>query len=236
MQRPALNMVNGVIFAGFGSHCDSEFNLTTLHPGKKKLMLVITVYNYTGWVVGMSTEGKFLSAYSTAAGPGSRLQDGTWTGGGGAAGIWMGGAALASDNSGRLFFATGNGRSGGVNQALPSSGHTYLSTLSECMVNLAIGANGSLTQQDYFEPATYLSMDGGDRDLGSGGVVLPDPSVFSGGGINRLAISCGKNGQCFVANADNLGGYKMASGGDALVQTLTPPGTDKCHNSHLEYF
>ncbi|PVH89547.1 WSC-domain-containing protein [Cadophora sp. DSE1049] len=204
MQRPALNIVNGVIFAGFGSHCD--------------------MYNYTGWVVGMSTEGKFLSAYSTAAGPGSRLQDGTWTGGGGAAGIWMGGAALASDNSGRLFFATGNGRSGGVNQALPSSGRTCLSTLSECMVNLAVGANGSLTQQDYFEPATYLSMDGGDRDLGSGGVVLPDPSVFSGGGVNRLAISCGKNGQCFVANADNLGGYKMASGGDALVQTLTPPG------------
>ncbi|KAK0125522.1 hypothetical protein ONS96_009359 [Cadophora gregata f. sp. sojae] len=204
MQRPALNMVNGVIFAGFGSHCD--------------------MYNYTGWVVGMSTQGKFLSAYSTSAGPGSRPQDGTWTGGGGAAGIWMGGAALASDNSGRLFFATGNGRAGGVNQALPSSGRTYLSTLSECMVNLAVGANGSLTQQDYFEPATYLSMDGGDRDLGSGGVVLPDPSVFSGGGVNRLAISCGKNGQCFIANADNLGGYKMASGADALVQTLTPPG------------
>jgi hypothetical protein len=113
-----------------------------------------------------------------------------------------------------------------MNQGLPSSGRVHLSTLSECIVNLAVNPqNGSLTQQDYFEPANYIAMDLGDRDLGSGGVCLPDPSVFSGGGIARLAITCGKNGNCFITNADNLGGYKMASGGDAIVQTLTPPGT-----------
>lgn len=211
MQRASLNMVNGIVFAGFASHCDN--------------------FNYTGWVIGMNTAGKFVTAYSTAAGPGSRPQDGTWSGGGGAAGIWMGGAAIASDNSGRIFFATGNGRLGGVNQGQPASGRTYLSTLSECMVNLAVDPqNGTLTQQDYFEPASYISMDGGDRDLGSGGVVLPDPSVFSGGGVNKLAISCGKNGQCFVANADNLGGYKMGAGGDAIIQTLTPPGRTHAFN------
>jgi hypothetical protein len=42
--------------------------------------------------------------------------------------------------------------------------------------------------------------------------------------VSRLAITCGKNAKCYIANADNLGGYKMGSGGDdALVQTLTPP-------------
>lgn len=93
------------------------------------------------------------------------------------------------------------------------------------MVNMAINKNtGKLTQQDYFEPYEYLAMDAGDRDLGSGGVCLPDPSVFSGAGVNRLAITCGKNAKCYITNADNLGGYKLgASGGDLIVQTLTPP-------------
>ncbi|KAH8649429.1 hypothetical protein BGZ60DRAFT_499074 [Tricladium varicosporioides] len=184
LQRASLNMVNGVIFAGFGGHCD--------------------LFNYTGWIIGMN---------------------GTWNGGGGGAGVWQSGSALASDNSGRLFFATGNGKGPTVNQQVPSSGRVHLSTLSECIVNLGIAGNGSLTQQDYFEPATYLGLDAGDRDLGSGGICLPDPSVFSGGGINRLAITCGKSGDCFVTNADNLGGYKMsASGGDAIVQSLSVPG------------
>jgi hypothetical protein len=198
--------VNGVVFAGFGGHCD--------------------LFNYTGWVVGMSTAGKYVTGYVTSGGPGAPPEDGTWNGGGGAAGIWMAGAAIASDNSGRLFVATGNGKGTRVNNQAPASGHVHLDTLSECIVNLAVNPqNGSLTQGDYFEPYGYLAMDAGDRDLGSGGVVLPDPSVFSGGGVSRLAITCGKNAVCYVANADNLGGYKMGpAGGDAIVQTITPPG------------
>ncbi|KAF4624790.1 hypothetical protein G7Y89_g13381 [Cudoniella acicularis] len=206
LQRASLNMINGIIFAGFGAHCD--------------------LFNYTGWVVGMSTSGKYLTGYVTMGGPGAPLEDGTYSGGGGGAGVWMSGSALSSDNSGRLFFATGNAESPGINQQVPSSGRVHLDTLSESMVNLAINPqSGSLTQQDYFEPATYLSMDAGDRDLGSGGVCLPDSSVFSGGGVARLAITCGKAGVCFVTNADNLGGYKMgSSGGDAVVQSFTVPG------------
>ena len=138
----------------------------------------------------------------------------------------MAGTAIASDNAGRLFVATGNGEGTRVNNQAPASGRAHLDTLSESIVNLAVNPqNGSLTQGDYFEPYGYLAMDAGDRDLGSGGVVLPDPTVFSGGGISRLAITCGKNAVCYVTNADNLGGYKMGpAGGDAIVQALTPPG------------
>jgi hypothetical protein len=201
-----LNLINGAIYSGFGAHCD--------------------LFNYTGWVVGMSTSGKVLSAYTTVGGPYAPPQDGTWNGGGGGAGIWMGGAALASDNSGRLFFSTGNAKNGiGTNNAQSSSGRIQLDVLSECIVNLGIDPKtGALTQNDYFEPAAYVAMDAGDRDLGSGGVILPDPTVFSGGGVSRIAIACGKNAQCYVANADNLGGYKMSSsGGDAILQTISPP-------------
>ncbi len=51
MQRAGLYLVNGVVFAGFASHCD--------------------FYNYTGWVVGMSTSGQILTAYVTTGGPGA---------------------------------------------------------------------------------------------------------------------------------------------------------------------
>jgi len=68
-------------------------------------------------------------------------------------------------------------------------------------------------------------MDEGDRDLGSGGIQLPDPAVFSGGGVSRMAISIGKNGIAYILNADNLGGYKLGTGGgDAVLQTISMPG------------
>lgn len=57
----------------------------------------------------MSTAGKYVTGYVTSGGPGAPPQDGTFNGGGGGSGIWMSGAAIASDNAGRLFFATGNG-------------------------------------------------------------------------------------------------------------------------------
>jgi hypothetical protein len=156
-------MVNGIVFAGFGAHCD--------------------LFNYTGWVVGMSTSGKYLTGYVTMSSPEAPPQDGTWAGGGGEAGVWMAGSAVASDNSGRLFFTTGNGNGKMANGQLPASGRVHLDTLSECIVSLAVDPKtGALTQQDYFEPYGYSAMDAGDRDLGSGGVCLPDPTTFSGGG------------------------------------------------------
>lgn len=64
-------------------------------------------------------------------------------------------------------------------------------------------------------------MDGGDQDYGSGGIVLLDDTVFSGGGINKIAITAGKNGKIYVLNANNLGGFKLGPGQtDAVVQTI----------------
>jgi iron transport multicopper oxidase len=197
--------VNGAIYAGFAAHCD--------------------FYNYTGWVVGMSTSGSILTAYATMGGDGSQPQDGTWNGGGGGGGVWMGGAAIASDRSDRIFFTTGNGLKARDNGDNPASGRVHLDTLSEAIVNLAINpTTKALTQQDYFEPAAYLAMDQVDVDLGSGGLVLPDTSVFKGKGVSGIAIACGKNSVCFVVNRDNLGGYKMGSAaGDAVIQAFSPP-------------
>jgi hypothetical protein len=199
-------LVNGVVFAGFGGHCDQ--------------------YNYTGWVVGVSTSGHLATAYATSGGTNAPLEDGTFNGGGGGCAVWMGGSAIASDNSGRIFFATGNGQKKDDNQNTPASGRILLDTLSEAVVNMGVNATtGKLFQQDYFETYQYIAMDQGDRDLGAGGVQLPDPSVFSGGGVSRMAVACGKNGIAYIMNADNLGGYKLGPGGsDAIIQTINMPG------------
>lgn len=126
----------------------------------------------------------------------------------------MGGAAIASDNAGRIFYTTGNAFRMRNNGAQPASGRVHLDTLSECIVNMAVDrTTGKLTQQDYFEPYEYQGMDQGDRDLGSGGIVLPDENTFSGTGVARMAIACGKNSKCYVVNRDNLGGYKLGPGG-----------------------
>ena len=137
---------------------------------------------------------------------------------------------------------TGNGK-GHENKDTPASGRDPLSTLDEVVANLGI-ANGKFTLQDYFEPYEYIGMDAGDRDLGSSGVSLLDPSVFKGtNGVSRLATTVGKNGkvglpestqlyceltmpQLYICNADNLGGYRNGAGGtDNIVQTINSPGS-----------
>jgi outer membrane protein assembly factor BamB len=56
LQRPALLMMNGVIYAGFGSHCDHE--------------------PYEGWIVGVSTAGLLTTKWATSAHGGSIWQAG----------------------------------------------------------------------------------------------------------------------------------------------------------------
>jgi IPT/TIG domain len=56
LQRPALLMMNGVVYAGFGSHCD--------HPP------------FQGWLVGVSTAGQVTTKWATSAHGGSIWQAG----------------------------------------------------------------------------------------------------------------------------------------------------------------
>ena len=79
MQRPGLLLLNGVIYAGFASHCD-------FGP-------------YVGYVIGVSAATHTLTTmWSTEAG--SSYAE---------AGIWQSGGGLVSDGPGRILFATGNG-------------------------------------------------------------------------------------------------------------------------------
>ncbi|KAK6525361.1 hypothetical protein TWF694_005500 [Orbilia ellipsospora] len=210
MQRPSLAMVNGVIWAGVASHCDQ--------------------YNYTGWIIGIdSATPKIVSLFTTISGPSSIAQSTTGSfqsgAGGGGAGIWQSGMGFPSDNSGRFFVVTGNGKAE-QDQIEARNGKNPPQTLEECIISLKIDPiTRKITPQDFFQPYQYLNLDSADKDLGSAGFTMLDPTHFNATGVTRMGITGGKNGKIYLVNADNLGGYKMGpSSGDKILQTITPPG------------
>ena len=56
LQRPALLMMNGVVYAGFGSHCDNT--------------------PYEGWIAGVSASGQLTTMWASSAKGGSIWQSG----------------------------------------------------------------------------------------------------------------------------------------------------------------
>jgi hypothetical protein len=79
MQRSGLLLMDGVVYAGFGSHCDAG--------------------PWYGWIVGVSTSGHVTTMWTTESGPSKQA----------GAGIWGSGGGLVSDGSGQILFSTGNG-------------------------------------------------------------------------------------------------------------------------------
>jgi iron transport multicopper oxidase len=118
--------------------------------------------------------------------------------------------------------ARGAGANAGAN-GKTASGKVYLSTLEQAATSFTVDpSSGKLTQADYFEPYGYDSNNGGDRDFGSAGLALLDPTVFNGAGANanvkQIAIAGGKDGTMYVMDADNMGGF---AGGNVLMKVFS---------------
>ncbi len=106
--------------------------------------------------------------------------------------IWMSGYGLAADDSGNLLFVTGNSDAG-----------TYdgVTNIQESVVKISPTLT---TVLDVFTPSNQVSLDQGDVDFGSGGVLfLPDQP----GSTPHMAVAAGKDGNMYFMNEDNLGGY-----------------------------
>ncbi|APA14815.1 hypothetical protein sscle_13g095850 [Sclerotinia sclerotiorum 1980 UF-70] len=201
LQRPSLTQVGSVVYGSFGGHCD--------------------LFNYTGLVMGIDiNKAKIITNWAVESGPlvpqtNVLLQGG----GGGEGGIWMSGMGLATDGA-RIFLVTGNGGAH-QNQGTPASGSSGCQTLGEATINLALDNTGVISVSDYFQPYDYQNMDAGDQDFGSGGIVLLDRTVFKGTGVDKMAVTAGKNGKIYILNANNLGGYKLGPGQtDNILQTI----------------
>jgi hypothetical protein len=146
---------------------------------------------YHGWVLGYdATNLQQVMVFNST--PNAR-----------AGGVWQAGGGMAADSAGNLFFATGNGTFD-ANVAGGDYGDSVL----------RLGTGGAVL--DYFSPHNQQSLDTGDVDLGSGGVLLlPDQS----GANPHLLVSCGKEGTIYLLNRDNLGGF-MPDFDSQIVQEL----------------
>ena len=119
-------------------------------------------------------------------------------------GIWQAGGGLATDATGSLFFAAGNG-----DFTANTGGRDYGDSV------LKLSPSGSVL--DYFTPHDQANMASTNIELGSAGpVLLLDQAT---GPFPHLLITAAKNGTIYVINRDNMGHYN-ATNDSQIVQSL----------------
>ncbi len=207
MARPALQLYNGRIYIGLGSHGDNQ--------------------PYHGWVLT-------YTATSDASAP---VCTGCWNptpnSSEGEGGIWQGGGGLVIDSNGYIYFEIGNGAfdgtiSSGVVSGLDSSGFPTSGDYSDCFIKLALDPTTTQANQgtnkngwglkivDYFAPYNNHTLDSGDKDVGSGGpTLLPDAAGSTA--HPHLMIGAGKEGKFYLIDRDNMGKFGTT---DNIVQTF----------------
>ena len=184
LQRPGLLQSGQFIYAGFGSHC--------------------VQYNFTGWLIGLDkTSGELVENWATE---GEGVPNSTPGGS-----IWQSGGAIASDDSGSMFFATGNGYASQLAD-IPVNGHNPPTAIEEAACHLTINDDGSTTLIDFFMPWNKQELDGDDKDLGVTPLELL-PSEFSCGTYTRMGCVTDKFGMTYFLDMDNLGGYRNGADG-----------------------
>lgn len=148
---------------------------------------------YHGWVVGYDAQTLQPVAVFNDTPDGS------------AGGIWQGGGGLSADDDGTIYCATGNGTVDG-----------YLGGRDFGESVLRLSTADGLRVADYFTPFNYVTLNGGDFDLGSSGVLLlPDQPAAR----PHLAVTAGKQGTIYIVDRDDLGQFH-AGDDSQIVQSL----------------
>lgn len=144
---------------------------------------------YHGWLLGYAKNTlKQLSVFNS-------------TPNGGLGGFWASGAGLAGDSvANALYPVTGNGTFDAN-----TSGMDY----GESILRLT-PSKGSFTVNDYFTPFNQQSLNNGDTDLGSGGVLLL-PNGPTGVAHQQLLVECGKQGSIYLVDRNQMGHYNSKS-------------------------
>ena len=194
-QRPALLDAQGRIFAGFGSFCDlsAPLNFSTTPPSTSPSA---TGPHSRGWLLSWDKTSLALESPAEVTNQKAKSNKSicVWNGNEPCflSSIWMSGFGIALDNTGDMYFATGNTASGTYNS---------VTNLAESAVRMAGGLAGVV---DYFTPSNHDTLDTEDNDVGSGGLmVLPDqPAPYP---FPHLAVAGGKDGLMWVLNRDSMG-------------------------------
>ena len=212
-ERSGLLLLNGVVYAGFGSYEDQgpwhgwifSYNAATL----QQIDVICTTPNGSGGGIWAGGEGLAAEVYS------------------------------AAKPYGRMFVATANG-SYGINSPT-ISGQTYSNpTNSYGMSVLDLDLTlGQMTIEDEFTPYNEALLNAQDGDLGSGGPILVPTQTLASGKILNPLVEVGKSGTIYYLDRDNssdgsnnpnteynpagLGGFNAA--GDQIVQEVQTPLT-----------
>ena len=156
---------------------------------------------YHGWVIGYDAANLTRSVVYNDTPNGSN------------AGIWMSGEGISADTNGNLYLSVGNGSVGynGNPRDTINRGESILKLTRS-------GAN--LNVASWFTPYNYQTLENGDIDLGSAGVLLIPGTA--------LAFSGGKQGVGYLVNRDAMGGLSFSSADTNVIQSLTLT-TDQLH-------
>lgn len=119
-------------------------------------------------------------------------------------GIWMTGGGPATDGEGNVYVGTGNGSVGITGD--PGN----LRNRSETVLRLTPSGDTMLVSS-FFTPKNFQKLENGDLDLGVSQVMLIP-------GMDQ-AMVCVKDGNIYLMDKDNLGGYNSTQ--DQVIQTIS---------------
>jgi hypothetical protein len=218
-QRPNSPVVITATYPGTGA--GSVGGIITFDPLRHNQRSALTLVNgvvyiawashcdwgpYHGWLMGFdSTNLQRVVTYMT-------------TRNGSNAGIWMSGAPPASDENGNLYLSTGNGSVGvsGNRADLNNRGESFLKLTRS-------GTNMTITS--WFTPYNWATLEAGDIDLGSAGILLIPGTT--------LAFSGGKEGKVYLVDRDNMGGLSGSTTDDTnVVQSWQLTGLSNPNDIH----
>ncbi len=134
-------------------------------------------------------------------------------------GIWESGMGLSADPQGNLYAVVGNGTVG------DNGDPTVLTNRGESTLKLT-PTGSQLLVKSYYTPFNYQDLENNDLDYGTmGALLIPNSACFFTG--------C-KDGNIYVVDKDNMGGYNTTS--NQILQTipLSPNSNFHCQAAYYK--
>jgi hypothetical protein len=148
-------------------------------------------------------------------------------------GLWESGMGVAADAQGNLYVVSGNGTVGkpvfytqpgnGTGENTTSSDPTDPSGRAESAMKLT-PSGSTLQVSSYFTPTNYLDLNINDLDYGvMGTLLIPNTSLYLTG--------C-KDGNLYLLNKDNMGGYSYSF--NQVAQTIPLNASMHCQPAYYK--
>lgn len=185
-QRAALLLHNGLLYAGFASFCDE--------PRDKARGWLMAWYANSLRPFPLTNDPGAPSPFLVNQTSGPAAQEFL-------SGIWMSGAGPAADETGDIYFTTGN------SSRAPLT-YDAAQNLAESFIRYS---PWDKKVAGYFTPANVQFLEENDQDFGAGGPVLVPG--HADGLSERLALAAGKDGRLYLLDRDDLGGFHTGPGG-----------------------